>query len=393
MPEVRPATRRDLILGASLAAAAAGVARAQSAQPKAQAKTGPSPAARADAAARALFAANPTPALSIAVARPSGVIWTGVYGRVDLENNLATTPAYRFRLGSVSKVLTSVTAAKLISRGVINLNTPISTWMPDLPAAHRGTTLKQLFTHRGGVRHYAAKDADQFSPTGLLDMRGYPTTKSILEVFINDPLVGPVGAQVFYSTFGFTLASLVMEAAAKQPFQQLVKSQIGEGFGLPSLDDDDPFALRPLRAHGYNDSAPFRAGDPFIAPGWANTRATNPAYKWAGGGFIMTPSDLARFGAAMIASPTSKITAAERSLLFTPLTEKLPSMPPLGLAWRIEPDAKNRMRWHHAGAQEGGRASLVVYPDLGLSVALASNVAQTPGDVLTPSGAIVEAFV
>jgi CubicO group peptidase (beta-lactamase class C family) len=45
--------------------------------------------------------------------------------------------------------------------------------------------------------------------------------------------------------------------------------------------------------------------------------ADQPRYKWAGGGFLMTPSDLARFGAALIDSPTSRITAAERALLFT----------------------------------------------------------------------------
>ena len=107
----------------------------------------------------------------------------------------------------------------------------------------------------------------------------------------------------------------------------------------------------------------------------------------------MTPSDLARFGAALIDSPTSRITAAERALLFTPLTEATRQMPPLGLGWRVDADPKGRRRWHHAGAQEGGRASLVVYPDLGLSIALATNVATTPGNVLGPSSDLADVFV
>src|SRR5690606_15671655 len=116
------------------------------------------------------------------------------------------------------------------------------------------------------------------------------------------------------------------------------------------------------------------------------------AYMLAGSGFIMTPSDMALFGAAHLESPASKITADERELLFTPLTEATEEMPPLGLGWRVDTDDKGRPRWHHAGGYEGGRSSLVVYPDLGLSIAFASNVMTVPGDVLTPSSELADAF-
>jgi len=380
------ASRRHVMLAASALAMASAAARAQPRNDRAK-------AGKADAAAKALFAANPTPALSLAVARPTGVIWAQAYGKADLEYDLPATPAHRFKLGSVSKVLTSTTAARMAVRGQVDLDAPISNWLKDLPAAHRQTTLKQLLTHRGGVRHYMPRDMDLAAPGGALDFRVYPTNKEILAAFINDPLIGPVGGQVAYSTFGYTLASLVLEAAAGQPFPALVKAEIGAPFGLTSLDADDPQSLRPMRVTGYGPASDYRrAGYPLVADGWANARQTNPAYKWAGGGFIMTPSDIARFGAALIDSPSSKVTAAERALLFTPLTQATKQMPPLGLAWRIDADAKGRRRWHHAGAQEGGRASLVIYPDVGLSIAFATNVATVPTNVLTPSSDLADAF-
>ena len=378
-------SRRDLMFAGSALAAIPGAARAQPRGDRAR-------AGRADTVARALHAAQPTPALSVAVARPGGVAWAQAYGKVDLELDLAATPAHRFKLGSVSKVLASTTAARLAARGVVDLEAPISTWLKDLPAPHRQTTLTQLLTHRGGVRHYIGRDIDRNAPGGPLDFRVYPTNREILAAFINDPLVGAPGAQIVYSTFGYTLASLALEAAAGQPFPALVKAEIGAVFGLASLDADDPQALRPMRASGYGPVGDYRAGYPLVGEGWANARQTNPAYKWAGGGFLMTPSDLARFGAALIEGPGSRITAKERALLLTPLTEATRQMPPLGLGWRIDADPKGRRRWHHAGAQEGGRASLVVYPDLGLSIALASNVATTPGNVLAPSSDLADAF-
>jgi CubicO group peptidase (beta-lactamase class C family) len=380
------ATRRALLLGAATfaVAATASPARAQSAD-----EVG---AARASAVAAALHAAQPSPALSLAVARPEDVVWAEAFGKADLELEVDATPAHRFKLGSVSKAVTATAAAKLASRGVLDLDAPISTWLPDLPEHHRETTLTQLLTHRGGVRHYIPRDFDAAAPGGSIDVRTYPTNQEILAIFVNDPLVGARGSTVSYSTFGFTLASLAMAAASGEPFPDLIKFEIGAAFDLPSLEEDSILALRPMRARGYNDPAPYRAADPRLPNGWANARLDNPDYKWAGGGLLMTPSDLARFGAALLDAPQSKITGEERGLLFTPLTAPTDDMPPLGLAWRVDNDAKGRLRWHHAGSGPGGRASLVVYPDLGLSIAFASNVMTVPGNVLGPSSDLADAF-
>jgi CubicO group peptidase (beta-lactamase class C family) len=104
----------------------------------------------------------------------------------------------------------------------------------------------------------------------------------------------------------------------------------------------------------------------------------------------MSMPDLARFGAALPAGPHCRARPEERDLLFTVLTEKTEQSPPLGLGWRIDTDAKGRLRWHHAGSTPGGRAGLVVYPDSGLSVAIASNTMMAPGDVLGPAAELAD---
>jgi CubicO group peptidase (beta-lactamase class C family) len=174
--------------------------------------------AAADAVADALYAANPTPALSLAVARSTGLVWTRVYGKADLELEVQASPNHVFRLGSVSKVVTATVAARLVSQGVIDLDTPISTWLADLPTQHRDTTLRQLLTHRGGIRSYTPQDFDPAAPGGAIYQRSYPTNADILAVFINDPLVAQPGTEASYSSFGFTLASIAMEAAAGRTF-------------------------------------------------------------------------------------------------------------------------------------------------------------------------------
>jgi CubicO group peptidase (beta-lactamase class C family) len=335
------------------------------------------------------LAANAIPALSIAVMRRNQLLWAEAFGQADLELGVPASPTHRFRLGSVSKVITATLAAQLAAQGAVDLDAGISRYLPDLPTQHQATTLRQLLTHRGGIRHYTDKD-QAATPPGPIDRRTYLSNADILAVFIDDPLIAKPGEGPNYSTFGYTLASLVLEAAAKTPFLELIQREIAKPLALASLSADDPKSLVPNRVSGYDAGDKIRERLPSFAGKFANAPQNNPAYKWAGGGLLATPTDLARFGAAHLAPGTLSSTALKT--LFTVYTERTDRSLPLGLGWRIDTDANGRPRRHHAGGQEGARASLVVYPEQGLSIAFATNVTQTPGDVLTPSAKLADAW-
>jgi len=370
-------SRRSLLAGGAALAVATAVRAA-----------GQDRIAAARKLAAELMEAGPIPALSIAVMGGKELLWAEAFGTVDLELDVKATTAHRFRLGSVSKVVTATVAAQLAVRGVVNLDAPIATYMPELPEQHRATTLKQLLTHRGGVRHYADKD---FAPgvPGPIDQRRYLSNADILAVFINDPLVAMPGERISYSTFGFTLASIVLESAAKTPFLDLVKREVADPFGLPSLGPDDPVAIVPNRVRGYHPGDVIRKVAPQYAGKWANTVIANVSYKWAGGGLLATPTDLARFGAAHLAP--GKLSQEALRMLFTVHTLGTDQSTPLGLGWRIDEDASKRRRWHHAGGQDGVRASLVVYPHQQLTIALAANTG-APNDVNGPSAKLADIF-
>jgi len=336
-----------------------------------------------------LMAANPIAALSIAVMRGNDLLWAEAFGKADLELDVAATPAHRFRLGSVSKIFASTLAAELSARKVVDLDAPIARYMPELPEQHRATTLRQLLTHRGGIRHYTEKDESLEAP-GPIDRRLYRNNADILAVFINDPLVAKPGERVSYSTFGYTLASVVLESAAQLPFLELMQRDIALPLGLATLSGDAPMTLVPQRVSGYEPGDNVRRRFPAFQGKWGNIPQNNPAYKWAGGGLLASPTDVARFGAAHLAP--GRLSKAALDTLFTVYTERNDRSPPLGLGWRIDEDPSKRLRWHHAGGQDGARASLVVYPREKLSIAFATNVTQTPGDVNGPSAKLADVF-
>lgn len=384
------ATRRQLLGGAAAAATMAPTALRAAAQPSHPA---------ADAVLERLFATRPAPALSMAVADAEAISWAAAMGEADLELRVAAQPSHLFPSGSVSKVVTATAAARLASRGVIDLDGPIGRTMAGLPEQHRATTLRQLLTHRGGIRHYDRRDLDMAGAQGPIYMRRYASDADVLRLFIDDPLVAPPGTQTAYSSYGYTLASVAIAAAAGRPFLQLVDEEVARPFGLASLVPEDPWALIPQRAGRYMNDLDVKmlfagvaeAALPRLKDGWANLPFSNPAYSWAGAGFLMTPTDAARFGAAMLPGG-ALLTGAERALLFTPMTEASKAMPPLGLGWRIDADKKGRKRWHHAGATPGGCFQLAVYPDQRLAVALAGNVMTMKMNTLQAASDLLDAF-
>jgi len=353
-----------------------------------------SAAARIDearAVVTAMLAAEPIPALSIAVIQGKEVIWAEAFGKVNLDLGVPATTAHRFRLGSVSKILTATLAARLATRGVVDLDAPIANYLPDLPEQHRATTLRQLLTHRGGIRHYLDKDSMPGPAGAPIDYRDYASNAEVLAIFINDPLVAKPGERVSYSTFGYTLISIVLETAAKTPFLELIQSEIARPMALASVGPDAPRAITANRVTGYHTARIAGAVHPPLEGPWANILPVNPAYKWAGGGLLATPTDLARFGAAHWAPGALD----QRTLtdLFTVQTQATERSPPLGLGWRIDEDPNKRLRWHHAGGQDGARASLVVYPKEKLAIAFATNLTGAPGDVNGPSAKIADALL
>lgn len=366
-------TRRGFVFGATAAAISPAVGQSGIAD---------EPAVATKKTAERLFATKPAPALSFAVARGDGTVWSEAIGHADLELDAKATPTNSFPMGSVSKVITSTLAAKLVTSGVLDLDVPVIRWLPTLPEQHNKTTMRHLLTHRSGIRHYKAEEISIANSAGAIFMRHYADDSKVLELFIHDPLVAQPGTSVNYSSYGYTLASFVMQAAAGHPFLDLVDQEIAKPFNLTSLTPDNPWEIVPARTGKYMNAQDVEmlcsglppALRPRLANGWANMAFSNPAYCWPGAGFLMTPSDAARFGIAMIDGPHTKLTQQERELLFTPATAANKQMPPLGLGWRISPDQKGRTRWHHSGATGGGAYFLAVYPEQRMSAAIAVNV-------------------
>lgn len=331
-----------------------------------------------DTAARALLDASSIPGLSVAVGVDGAIVWSEGFGYADLENEAPVKRETRFRLGSVSKMLTVAALARLHQEGKIDLDTPIQRYVPTFPDKGYPITARQLAGHLGGVRHYQLKDSSGRN----IDREHYDTVLDSLKIFQDDPLVAPPGTKYSYSTFGYTLLSRVIEAAAGRDFLDYLRDHVTEPLGMKRTTPDRPIDIIPDRSRFYD-----RGGDGTIA----NAAFVDSSYKWAGGGMLSTAEDLVRFGFAHQRAGFFKIETLD--LLFSPQRTADGKETGVGIGWRITTDPRGRRIVHHAGNIAGGRALILIYRDEGLVVAMLSNLGQTPANVERAALTLAEPFL
>ncbi|MFL5585259.1 MAG: serine hydrolase domain-containing protein [Gemmatimonadaceae bacterium] len=284
------------------------------------------------------------PGASVTVLRNGREIWSEGLGVADVENNLPVTRLTKFRIGSVSKPITAVAMAALVEEGKLDLDAPIQKYVPAFPVKKYPITARELAGHLAGIRHYSG---DEF-----LSNRHYANVMSSLDIFKNDTLLSRPGDKYSYSTYGFVLLSAVVEGAAGEPFLSYVRRRVFDQVGMRNTTPEFPDSIILHRARFYTRSDSVA---PIINSPWVDN-----SNKWAGGGFISTTQDLARFGQAMLHARVLK--RATIDALWTPQHTADGKATTYGMGWVVNTDSTGRRSVSHSGGSVGGTALLVIYP-------------------------------
>src|SRR5207253_4247586 len=71
------------------------------------------------------------PALSIALVDDQRTVWATGFGFRDPSAKTPATAATVYRVGSVSKLFTDLAIMRLVEQGALNLDAPVSEYLPD----------------------------------------------------------------------------------------------------------------------------------------------------------------------------------------------------------------------------------------------------------------------
>lgn len=307
------------------------------------------------------------PGLSVAVAVNGSVVWSEGFGYADLENRVPATPLTRFRVASVSKPMTAAAIARLVEDGRLDLDAPVQRYVPSFPRKDPHVVTPRLLAgHLAGIRHY--RTATETVDAG---QKHYPGVTESLEIFRGDPLEHPPGTRYLYSSYGWNLLSAVVEGASGEAFLPYVREQVFRPLRMRHTVAEHQDSIIEGRARFYVRTADGRL---------LNAPHVDNSYKWAGGGFLSTAEDVARFGSAHLAPGFLK--AESLRLLFTPQRTADGKETGYGVGWSAGTDPEGRRTVSHSGGAVGGSAFLLVYPEQGVVVAMLTNT----GDSMVGSG-------
>ena len=322
---------------------------------------------RIDAVLRSAIADGAFPGAAVAVGRADVLAKLDGYGYHTYEGDRPVTPRSVFDLASLTKVVATTTAAmKLYEAGVLDLDAPVSRYLPAFGAGGKeAVTIRHLLTHTAGL--------PAFRP---FHTEGVTTREGVLQAILSTPLEYEPGSKSVYSDWGMISLALVIEALTERPFDEYVRDEIFTPLGMHDTGfrragEADPDAVPTERDALFRNR--LIQGEVHDETAWILGGTAGHA------GLFSTAADLARF-AAMLATggrlQGRPFLQEETIRLFT--TAVAPDAHSRALGW----DTKSPEGYSSAGPRFGPRSfghtgftgtSIWIDPDEQLYVILLTN--------------------
>jgi CubicO group peptidase (beta-lactamase class C family) len=201
-----------------------------------------------------------------------------ITGFENFASRAPVTAQSRFETGSISKWIASVVALRLVEKGLVALDLPISGYLPRYRTENASRiTLRHLLSSRSGIPNdwIGTMKADQ-----SIKRLAISTDDAVLQ-FASGPLAFEPGSRWEYSHSNWIVVQAILERVSGRTYQQLVEALV----------------TRPLR---LNDSGLF-TGDPSeredMAVGYkagSMEMLVNPVPAFAGamGGYYTSGADM-----------------------------------------------------------------------------------------------------
>jgi CubicO group peptidase (beta-lactamase class C family) len=297
---------------------------------------------------------------SALVASGGETVLSDGYGMADLEWEIPCTPDTRFRLGSITKQMTSMVIMQLIEEGRLSVETTLA---EALPWYRQDTgsqvTIHQLLNHTSGIPSYT---------TGEF-FREHSRTRLALRELVTRHCSGDLafepGSAYRYNNSGYVILGAVIEEITGKPYAEVLSERIFEPLGMSATGYDSSEEIIPHRAAGYEPTL----------DGYRNASFLDMSLPHAAGALYSTVEDLARWDRALYGDTLLSEAGKQRMLT--------PGLEDYGYGWGIHtlpigPDGADRLVYRHGGGINGFNTLLIRVPEEQHLVVLLSNTTSVP---------------
>lgn len=181
----------------------------------------------------ALMKKHHIPGVAVAI-YTNGKPTTYYFGYADLEKKKPITKQTIFELGSLSKIFTSLLFTQAVDNEKLQLNTPVSKYLPRLDTH---LSLQDLATHTAGLPSTLPKAI---------------ATRSQLDQYLEGLRPNTDRSERVYSNLGVGLLGFALEAETQTDLDTLYRKQILQPLGMRPIGLTVPKNLERFYAQGYD---------------------------------------------------------------------------------------------------------------------------------------------
>ena len=289
------------------------------------------------------------PAVSVAVLNDGAIEWARAWGLADVAAGRRATVETLFQAASISKPVAATAALALVEEGRLDLDTDVNGYLtswqvPDSAVAQgERVTVRRLLTHTAGVTVHGFP--------GYARTERIPTAVEVLDGNGNtDPVRVSVkpGSMWRYAGGGYTVLQVLLADLTGTRFDLLMRERVLEPAGMTLSTYESP-----LPQDRWEEAATgYRADGAPVEGSW------HVYAEQAAAGLWTTPSDLARWGLAILTAHDG----TEGGVLSPAMARQMltPGLNGWGLGPSVHPA---RLHFGHGGANEGFRCALIVFFD------------------------------
>jgi CubicO group peptidase (beta-lactamase class C family) len=307
------------------------------------------------------------PGLAFVAVKDGEVVALKGLGLRDLDRKLPVTPGTLFPIGSCTKAFTALAAAAAQDDGLLTLDDRphrfLSYFKLQDPEAEALVTLRDMLSHRGGLKAYA----DLAAEPGVL------TREEYVRAATGAKPVAPLRSKFQYSNAMYVAVGEAVAAAARTSWEGYVERRLFTPLGMAhSVASAGQVAAAADHATGYAYDAATGSFTPVPIP--ASLDALGPA-----GSIASTASDLGRWLRFLIGKGQldGRRVVSERA--WREVTTRHMTMTPAlsyALGWALY-DWNGRAVVEHNGGSQGISALVSFAPEERVGFALVANSSPT----------------
>ena len=214
---------------------------------------------------------------SVLVAHEGEVLYKNGFGLANMEWDIPNATDTKHRIASITKQFTAMLIMQLVAENKLDLQAPISTYLPDYPkeTAER-VTIHHLLTHTSGIPDYG-----RFSNYRTFERDGH-RPQEIVALFKDLPLESTPGEEYSYCNSGYVLLGVILENVSQKSYADVLQEKILTPLGMVNTGYDYQWLLLKNRASSYYQT-------------WGQYRNTNyldMSLPYAAGALYSTVEDL-----------------------------------------------------------------------------------------------------